>query len=496
MTTKNFSPFLILIIFSFVCFAQQPEGGKEAPRTKRAVSKPTLPAPVEAGLRPVSADKESISIPGIPAPESIYFDFDKAEIKTNAYQVLDEIAEFLRQKPDAKIEITGHTDNFGPEDYNLLLSELRAIVVSDYFQSLGLKPEQFIVKGLGETSPLASNKTQEGRAKNRRVEFSLTPSPSSKESVENPEKIESVNGTLQPVSRTQLSGTFSAIDKHGNPFRGLTSEDVSAILRWSDKENNNFSTEGKVNVRPLQADYKLAVTLTMDYSPSMWDDNLDYMAPKTKRILEMENGVKTFINSLRESDVAKIIKFGTRIDIVQDYTSEKFLLERAIENECFPRSGTALFASIFAALKDTTFDYDPSYVKTVIAFTDGEENSSYPITKESVLNKAGLSGIRVSTIGLLLQESKHSDPPGQNSIFERDLVDIASKTGGFYYYAPRPEDLEKIYSSIISEMLNSYSVSIVWQEEKLPPPGTVVTAIITIKYKNQVKGFTREYVMQ
>jgi len=473
MNTKYFSLLLILIIFSFACFAQQPT--------------------VETGLRPVSIARAT------PALESIYFDFDEIEIKTNAYQVLNKLADMLKQNPEARIEITGHTDNIGAEDYNMLLSELRAIVVSDYFQSLGLKPEQFIVKGMGETSPVASNKTAQGRARNRRVEIhlnNLTPIPSSKERDENPEKMESANGVLNPVGRTQLSGTFSVIDKHGNPFRGLTSNDVSAILRWADKDNNQVSTDGKVKVRPLEADYKLAVTLTMDYSPSMWDGKEDYMASKTKRILEMENGVKTFISSLRENDAAKIIKFGQRIDVIQDYTSEKFLLERAIENQCFPRSGTALFASIFAALKDTTFDYDPSYVKTVIAFTDGEENSSAPITKESVINKAALSGIRVSTIGLLLDSSKHSDPPGQNSIFEKDLFDIASKTGGFYYYAPRAEDLANIYSSIIKEMLNSYSVSIVWQEEKLPPPGTTVTAIITIKYKDQVKGFTREYVMQ
>ena len=74
---------------------------------------------------------------------------------------------------ELNVEIDGHTDNIGPADYNMKLSERRANIVMEYFFSKGIDANRLTIKGFGSTKPAASNDTQEGRAKNRRVE--LTP---------------------------------------------------------------------------------------------------------------------------------------------------------------------------------------------------------------------------------------------------------------------------------------------------------------------------------
>jgi OOP family OmpA-OmpF porin len=103
----------------------------------------------------------------------VMFDFDSAEIKSEAYPMLKEAALMLKENPDIKVEIDGHTDNIGSAVYNMSLSERRAKSVMTYFVDNGVEAERLTTKGFGFSRPAASNKTQEGRAKNRRVE--LTP---------------------------------------------------------------------------------------------------------------------------------------------------------------------------------------------------------------------------------------------------------------------------------------------------------------------------------
>ena len=74
---------------------------------------------------------------------------------------------------DLKIEIEGHTDNIGDEAYNLKLSNERAEAVVDYLLEKGVDKNNIIAQGLGESAPIAENETEEGRAKNRRVEMNV-----------------------------------------------------------------------------------------------------------------------------------------------------------------------------------------------------------------------------------------------------------------------------------------------------------------------------------
>ncbi len=103
--------------------------------------------------------------------EDIIFDFDKAKLKSEFYSQLDEIVYVLKQQPDLKVEIQGHTCNIGSDNYNMSLSERRAKAVVDYLVSKGIDRARLKSKGYGETKPLASNDTKEGRKLNRRAQI-------------------------------------------------------------------------------------------------------------------------------------------------------------------------------------------------------------------------------------------------------------------------------------------------------------------------------------
>jgi OOP family OmpA-OmpF porin len=101
----------------------------------------------------------------------VLFDINSAEVKSEAYPMLNDAVLIMKDNPDLKVQIDGHTDNTGTDAYNLDLSERRAESVKDFFVSRGIDPQRLTSKGFGFWKPAASNKTKEGRAKNRRVEF-------------------------------------------------------------------------------------------------------------------------------------------------------------------------------------------------------------------------------------------------------------------------------------------------------------------------------------
>lgn len=108
-------------------------------------------------------------------PSNVTFPFDSAELRPEARSNLREVARTLANNPKTTIEVTGHTDSQGPEDYNVDLSLRRAQSVVDYMVSQGVSPQRIEAFGAGESQPIASNETEEGRAMNRRVELRITP---------------------------------------------------------------------------------------------------------------------------------------------------------------------------------------------------------------------------------------------------------------------------------------------------------------------------------
>lgn len=103
----------------------------------------------------------------------ILFDVNKATLKDESKRELERLAAILNKYEDTNILLEGHTDSTGPEDYNMDLSIRRAQAVANYLASLGVNPTRFTVMGYGETQPIASNDTEEGRRLNRRVEIAI-----------------------------------------------------------------------------------------------------------------------------------------------------------------------------------------------------------------------------------------------------------------------------------------------------------------------------------
>jgi len=104
---------------------------------------------------------------------NIFFEFDRATLQKESYAELNRVLPFFSQYPNLKIEIAGHTDNVGSDAYNQKLSEERAQAVMDYLISQGVSSGNITSQGYGESEPVATNETDEGRQENRRVEFRI-----------------------------------------------------------------------------------------------------------------------------------------------------------------------------------------------------------------------------------------------------------------------------------------------------------------------------------
>jgi outer membrane protein OmpA-like peptidoglycan-associated protein len=101
----------------------------------------------------------------------VLFDFNKYTLKPEAREKLAKISGIVLAYPDLKLDVEGHTDSIGSDDYNQKLSEERASTVRGYLVSQGLKPDNISSVGLGKANPVADNATAQGRQRNRRVEM-------------------------------------------------------------------------------------------------------------------------------------------------------------------------------------------------------------------------------------------------------------------------------------------------------------------------------------
>ncbi len=104
---------------------------------------------------------------------NIFYETDQYQLKTISYAELDKLVSFLRDNPSLRIEIGGHTDNVGTEEYNIDLSMKRARAVYEYLLGKGIAAGRISYKGYGESVPVSSNETEEGRALNRRTEITI-----------------------------------------------------------------------------------------------------------------------------------------------------------------------------------------------------------------------------------------------------------------------------------------------------------------------------------
>jgi OOP family OmpA-OmpF porin len=104
-------------------------------------------------------------------------ELNSAELTVESRPILTRVAENLKKYPRLRVELQGHTDSSGSDEYNLKLSERRANAVREYLISQGVSSQQLLARGYGETQPIADNSTAEGRAQNRRVVMKVLENP-------------------------------------------------------------------------------------------------------------------------------------------------------------------------------------------------------------------------------------------------------------------------------------------------------------------------------
>ncbi|RJR23432.1 MAG: cell envelope biogenesis protein OmpA, partial [Desulfobacteraceae bacterium] len=168
-----------------------PDDRDKCPNTPKGVKVDADGCPIKVAPAPGVVDSDGDGVPdnldqcpGTPAGakvdergcwviKGVWFDFDKAIVKKEYARTLEEVAAVLKANPALKIALEGHTCNVGTPEYNQKLSERRAKAVKKYLEGLGVSAQNLSTKGYGLTKPCSSNKTKDGRAKNRRVE--LTP---------------------------------------------------------------------------------------------------------------------------------------------------------------------------------------------------------------------------------------------------------------------------------------------------------------------------------
>jgi OOP family OmpA-OmpF porin len=140
------------------------------------VEEPPPPAPPGPPAAPV-VEEEPVVVETLVAEKivlrGVNFDFDKSEIRPDAAVILDEAVSILSGQPGTRVRVEGHTCSMGPDAYNQGLSERRAASVRRYLVDHGIEASRLTSVGFGESSPIATNDTREGRALNRRVELQV-----------------------------------------------------------------------------------------------------------------------------------------------------------------------------------------------------------------------------------------------------------------------------------------------------------------------------------
>lgn len=127
--------------------------------------------------RGVAVDADGCPRRGTATLQGVTFEFNSSNLTSDSRPVLDEVAADLKRYPRLKIELQGHTDSVGADAYNMKLSAERANAVRVYLVEQGVPEQQLTSRGYGETQPVADNKTDEGRAQNRRVVMNVLENP-------------------------------------------------------------------------------------------------------------------------------------------------------------------------------------------------------------------------------------------------------------------------------------------------------------------------------
>jgi OmpA-OmpF porin, OOP family len=134
--------------------------------------------PNEPGVAPDGCPKKYnlvvVTEKKIELKQTVFFDTNKATIKAVSFALLTEVAQAMKDNPTLKVDVEGHTDSVGNDNFNLKLSQRRAESVKKFLVGKGVAADRMVPKGYGENVPIADNRTADGRSQNRRVEFVIT----------------------------------------------------------------------------------------------------------------------------------------------------------------------------------------------------------------------------------------------------------------------------------------------------------------------------------
>jgi peptidoglycan-associated lipoprotein len=149
---------------------------KQATTTPVAKAEAKAVEPIKATIQPASPTDDRP-----PATDPIYFDFDSYQVAEPSKAELQQVAEYLGKHPGSTVTISGHTDERGTTEYNLMLGDQRAKAAHDYLVRLGIDPLRIKTISFGEERPAVQGNTEEAWSKNRRDEFNTsggnTPKP-------------------------------------------------------------------------------------------------------------------------------------------------------------------------------------------------------------------------------------------------------------------------------------------------------------------------------
>ncbi|WP_373501469.1 VWA domain-containing protein [Desulfococcus sp.] len=258
---------------------------------------------------------------------------------------------------------------------------------------------------------------------------------------------------VTPVATVQISGTFEAeaelkvrinqvetdskcpgaevtayvsvTDQGGYPVIGLSEANFSIF------ENMSQVDFSRPPVFVSQVHAPISVALALDYSKSI-TDTPEYVA-------DMEAAAADFIHHLGAGDEAEIIKFGTEVEVFQEFTSDKALLLTALQTPWVKEGKTNLYDAVQRAVQDTAPRKNSR--KAVIVITDGENRGDQTrYSLKTVIQYAGKKGIPVFTVGL--------------GLFDSGILEtLADGTGGQFYRAATSDNLENTYLQLVDTLL-------------------------------------------
>lgn len=235
------------------------------------------------------------------------------------------------------------------------------------------------------------------------------------------------------ASQANANGIYlSIVNQNGDP---ITASNLTGSNFQVNYNGTNVASGSLTLSTASSAGQAISSSLVLDYSGSM----------SSTSISDMETAATTFVNNMQAADRGEIIKFSDYPVIEQAYTSDKNALRTAITRPTSIAGGvTAFWDATYMGITATTHETGQ---RAVVAFTDGYENNSTVITSQAqLISEARSNGVPVFTVGL-----GSADTTG--------LQDIATQTGGRYYYAPTSAQLAQIYQQIAQIFSNTIIIS-------------------------------------